>query len=135
QNSGTLYVGTGGGDPRLDSVFKTTDGGTTWRALKSGSVFGLSTPLAIDPQNPNVLYASNYNDIIKTTDGGATWRASSTGLPIACCQIARTLAIDPGNPANVYAALGNGLFRSTDRVQTGAPCTCIPASTSPSFGP
>src|SRR5262249_37674516 len=115
QHYGTLYVGSGLGDPGRDTVFKSTDGGATWRALKSGLVFGLSAPLAIDPVNPNILYSGNYNAILKSTDGGTTWKESTAGLPVGCCLIPNTLTVDASNTANVYAALGTGLFKSTDR--------------------
>jgi hypothetical protein len=40
-----------------DGVFKSTDGGASWRALKSGLSLGLSAPLAIDPQDPQTVYS------------------------------------------------------------------------------
>jgi photosystem II stability/assembly factor-like uncharacterized protein len=118
QDSGTLYAASsyaGNGNAGLNSVFKSTDGGVTWRSLQSGSVFGLAAPLAIDPQNSSIVYSGNYNDIFKSTDGGRTWKSSSAGMPLTCCLIPNTLAIDPINPVNVYAALSIGLFKSTDR--------------------
>lgn len=83
QNSGTLYAATRQADmgPPADAVFKSTDGGASWRELKSGLLFGLSAPLAIDPQNPNIIYSGGYNDIFTSTDGGATWKTTNSGLP------------------------------------------------------
>jgi photosystem II stability/assembly factor-like uncharacterized protein len=86
----------GPGDDR--GIFKTTDGGTTWtkslfRDAKTGAV-----DLAMDPKNPQVLYAGLWevyrtphslssggpgSGLFKTTDGGATWAelTKNEGLP------------------------------------------------------
>ncbi|HYV98191.1 MAG TPA: glycosyl hydrolase [Gemmatimonadaceae bacterium] len=79
-------------------VFKTTDGGTTWRrVLFRDATTGISD-LAVDPNNPNVLYAAFWHafrtpwslnsggaggGIFKSTDGGETWKeiSANTGLP------------------------------------------------------
>src|SRR5579871_2594557 len=77
-------------------VFKTTDGGKTWKkVLYVGDRVG-AVDLVRDPRNPEVLYAATYehlrlawviNDggpgtgIYKTTDGGATWKELTNGLP------------------------------------------------------
>ena len=77
-------------------VFKTTDGGVTWKKVlytneKTGAV-----DLVIDRSHPNTLYAATYecmrrpwrledggaaSGIYKTTDGGATWKKLAGGLP------------------------------------------------------
>lgn len=77
-------------------VFKTTDGGRTWKkVLYVGDRVG-AVDLVRDPRNPDVLYAATYehqrlawviNDggpgtgLYKTTDGGATWKELTNGLP------------------------------------------------------
>lgn len=77
-------------------VFKTTDGGKTWkRVLYVGDTTG-AVDLVRDPRNPDVLYAATYEHqrlawvihdggpgtgIYKTTDGGATWKELTNGLP------------------------------------------------------
>src|SRR6185369_1259060 len=77
-------------------VFKTTDGGKTWKkVLYVGDRVG-AVDLVRDPRNPEVLYAATYehtrlawviNDggpgtgLYKTTDGGATWKELTNGLP------------------------------------------------------
>jgi len=124
----------GGGDRGL---FKTTDGGRTWKAvLEIGANTGV-TDIAFDPRDPDVLYAASYQPrrhvglligggpesaIYKTTDGGRTWKKLSNGLPAV--DIGRiALAVSPQNPDVVYAlvyAAGDesGFFRSADRGQT-----------------
>jgi photosystem II stability/assembly factor-like uncharacterized protein len=77
-------------------VYKTTDGGRTWRqVLKVDDETG-ANDLAIDPANGKILYASTYqrrrsaccmngggpgSGIWKSTDGGETWTRLSSGLP------------------------------------------------------
>ena len=89
RDSSKLYAANGeasaAGDPRHGRVYKSTDGGVSWRVLDAGS-FGLSGPLAVDPEDPRIVYASGYNDIFKSTDGGETWRTPFSGPPgITCC--------------------------------------------------
>ena len=77
-------------------IFKTTDGGKTWKqTLKVDDDTG-ANDLAIDPTNDKILYASTYqrrrtsccmngggpgSGIWKSTDGGETWTRLKTGLP------------------------------------------------------
>ena len=58
----TLYVGTG------DGVFKSTDGGETWFSV--GLDFAGVNGLALDLDNPNILYASTEASVFKTNTGG-----------------------------------------------------------------
>jgi photosystem II stability/assembly factor-like uncharacterized protein len=77
-------------------VFKTTDGGKTWKhVLKVDDDTG-ANDLAMDPSNSQILYASTYqrrrtaccmngggpgSGIWKTTDGGETWTRLKAGIP------------------------------------------------------
>ncbi|MBC7364238.1 MAG: hypothetical protein H5U07_06815 [Candidatus Aminicenantes bacterium] len=77
-------------------VFKTTDGGRSWqKVLYLNDKIGV-IDLAMDPTNPETLYAATYektrlpwhyepggagSGIYKTTDGGRTWKRLSGGLP------------------------------------------------------
>jgi hypothetical protein len=112
-------------------VFKTTDGGATWFAAGDGMANMAVTTLAVDPVNPNVLYAgtgdTNYlvfklgaspgNGIHKSTDGGLTWTqlaATATTEHVADFEFTRKIALNPANPGHLYVATFNGIFRSTD---------------------
>jgi photosystem II stability/assembly factor-like uncharacterized protein len=76
-----VYIGTW-----KDGVFKTTDGGQSWVLKNNGLVSADVRSLAIDPQNPEVLYAGlgEGAGVFKSTDGGDLWGAINTGLNIEC---------------------------------------------------
>jgi photosystem II stability/assembly factor-like uncharacterized protein len=120
-----------GGDRGL---YKTTDGGQTWKPVLQISEHTGVADVVLDPREPDVVYASAYQRrrntglligggpegaIYKSTDGGATFRKLTTGLPtVDLGRIA--LAISPHNPDVLYASItaqGNesGFFRSADR--------------------
>jgi len=121
----TMYVaGAVGG------IFKTTNGGVSWKAIFDDQPVVSIGAVAIAPSDPNVIYAGTgegnpRNDasigdgVYKSIDAGEHW--TNVGLPDSE-KIAR-LAIDPRNPDVVYAcALGRewgpneerGLFKTTD---------------------
>ncbi len=123
-----------GGDRGL---FKTTDGGKTWKnVLKISENTGVND-VEMDPENPNVMYASAYerrrhvwgfidggpeSGIYKSTDEGETWRKVTNGLPSA--DMGKIgMAISPVEHNVVYATIEaaegqGGIFRSTDFGET-----------------
>jgi photosystem II stability/assembly factor-like uncharacterized protein len=123
-----------GGDRGL---YKTTDGGRTWKAVLTVSEHTGATDVVMDPRNPDVLLAATHqrrrhvwtlinggpeSAIYKSTDGGETWRKITRGLPAA--DMGRIgLAISPANPDIVYATIEaandqQGMYRSTDGGET-----------------
>ncbi len=136
RDSNTVYVAAQGplwapgGDRGL---YKTTDGGKTWKPVLQVSENTGVTDIALDPRNPDVVYAATYQrrrhiwtlidggpegSIRKSTDGGATWKKLTNGLPGV--DIGRIgLAVAPSQPDTVYAIVeasgkAGGFFRSTD---------------------
>ncbi|HEY6047208.1 MAG TPA: hypothetical protein VIU65_11435, partial [Pyrinomonadaceae bacterium] len=120
-----------GGDRGL---FKTTDGGKTWKQILKISENTGVTDVAIDPRDSNTLYAAAYqrrrhmwtlvnggpeSALYKSTDGGETWDKLRVGLPTT--EMGRIgIAISPANPDVVYATVEaadrkGGIFRSSDR--------------------
>ena len=119
-----------GGDRGL---YKTTDGGKTWKAALAISENTGVSDVVIDPRNPDVVYATAYQrrrhiwtlidggpegGIHKSTDGGVTWKKLGGGLPRG--DLGRIgLAISQTNPDLIYAVVeaaadAGGFFRSTD---------------------
>jgi photosystem II stability/assembly factor-like uncharacterized protein len=97
-------------------MYKSTDGGNTWKEINSG----LNTPLVnincigVHPINSNIVYIGTWRDgIYKTTNGGESWEPISGGL--VSLDI-RSLAIDLKNPEVVYVGLaeGAGVFKTTN---------------------
>ncbi|WGK64543.1 WD40/YVTN/BNR-like repeat-containing protein [Croceiramulus getboli] len=137
KNSQEVYVGVMGAlwsDSEDRGVYKTTDGGETWeKVLYINPSTGVAD-LAIDPQNPNVLYASMWefrrkawefnsggpnSALYKSTDSGKTWNKIHTGFPSG--TLGRIgFALAPSNPNILYAAIEagkddeKGLYRSDD---------------------
>jgi photosystem II stability/assembly factor-like uncharacterized protein len=115
-------------------IYKTVDGGKTWKASYTVSADTGANDLVIDPNNPDVVYASMWQrrrgvgqmigggpegGIVKTIDGGKTWTKLAKGLPTG--DIGRiALGVDPkAKPTRVYALLNglpgdSGFFRSDD---------------------
>ena len=121
-----------GGDRGL---YKTTDGGQTWKPLLQVTENTGITDIAMDPRNPDVMYAAAYQrrrntsvivaggpdaGIFKTTDGGKNWKKLTDGLPdVDMGRIG--LAISPQKPDVVYALImtnrnskKSGYYRSED---------------------
>ena len=98
-NENTVFVAAqgnvfGAGGDR--GVFKTTDGGGTWKAVLTVDPDTGANDLAMDPSNSRVLYASTYqrrrsqccfngggpgSGLWKSSDGGETWTRLTNGIP------------------------------------------------------
>jgi photosystem II stability/assembly factor-like uncharacterized protein len=118
-------------------VFKTTDGGKTWRKVLYVNNQTGASDLVMEPGNPNVFYAGTWrvirtphslesggegSGLWKSTDGGETWKniTASKGLPKGTWGIVG-VAVAPSNTDRVYAILENangGLYSSADGGQT-----------------
>ena len=138
----TIYVGTGQVSLRYDltpgrGVFKSTDGGKTWKSLGLAATHDIGR-IWVDPHNPDIVMVgalghlfgpNSERGIYRSTDGGKTWTHAlaindETGIV--------DLAGDPTNPNQLYAAAwqtrnypwldyfephagpGSGIYRSTD---------------------
>ncbi len=95
-------------------VFRSTDGGVSWTHLTNGLPSLSATDLALDPGNPQVLYAAigrifghPDNGLYKTTDGGDSWRKlTGGGWPTSTLgRIA--VAVAPSQPQRVYTLITN----------------------------
>ena len=114
-------------------IYRTEDGGKTWSQTLSISENTGGSEMVMDPNNPDVLYASTYqrrrhvgilvaggkeSRIYKSTDNGITWQKLSKGLPSG--DVGRiALAISPIKSNVVYAQLvleerKGGFYRSED---------------------
>lgn len=101
-----------GGTTFRHAVYKTADGGKTWRALHL-----IGQPVAISPTGPPIIYAAaggrgGESRLLRSADGGRSWQPADSGLPSTYLW---ALAFDPAAPGSVYAAMGQrGIFESSD---------------------
>ena len=144
-----VYAGTGeacirGNVSHGDGVYRSTDGGRTWRHVGLRDTRHIAR-VRVHPSDPNVAYvaalghAFGPNDergVFRTTDGGESWeRVLDRGDRAGAAD----LCMDPGNPRVLYAATwetlrqpwsftsggpGSGIFRSTDGGDTWDDLTC-----------
>ena len=140
RNSNTVYVTaigplwSSGGDRGL---YKTTDGGTTWKEILSAGPDAGATDMVIDPHKPDVLYVAMLqrrravgqligggpqSGLYKSTNAGKSWTKLSGGLPTV--ELGRIgLGLSSKKPNTVYALVTaqrgeGGFFRSDDAGST-----------------
>ena len=140
RDSNVVYVAAQGplwGPGGERGVYKTADGGKTWKASLTISENTGATDIVMDPRDPDVLYAAAYqrrrhvytlidggpeSAIYKSVNAGSSWKKVTTGLPKE--DMGRIgLAISPAAPDVVYAVIeaankAGGFFRSSNRGET-----------------
>jgi photosystem II stability/assembly factor-like uncharacterized protein len=138
-NPRVIYAGTGEADIRGDfdtgdGIYRSGDAGKTWSYAGLRETH-MTTALAIDPRDPNVVYASSMGHVFKpnpdrglfkTTDGGKTWtKVLYVDAKTGCVDV----VMDPHHPQTLYAAMwqaqrtawnltsggpGSGLYKTAD---------------------
>jgi photosystem II stability/assembly factor-like uncharacterized protein len=122
-------------------IFRSTDGGVTWKKVLYVDPNTGGSDVKIDPSNPSVVYAAmwesrlgpwedgnsyegTHGGLFKSTDGGESWHKLTKGLPDNLVQI--YVAIAASDPSRLYATLsttkeggyasgaGLGVYRSDD---------------------
>ncbi len=135
-NPDIVYVGAIGspwGEHKERGVYKTTDGGKTWKQILFNNIKTGAADLIMDPSNPNKLIASMWehkrdpwffksggkgSGMYITHDGGENWKqiTEKEGFPKG--ELGRIgVAIAPNNPDVIYAlveAKKNALYKSED---------------------
>jgi len=136
-NSKEIYVAVLGalwGDGDVRGVYKTTDGGESWNKVLYVNQKTGCADLAMDPKEPNTLYASMWefrrtgwsfesggenSALYKSTDAGKTWNKIHNGFPEG--KLGRlAIAVAPSDPNILYTVIEaeknerKGLYRSDD---------------------
>ncbi len=101
-------------------IFRSDDGGKTWKkVLYKGERIG-GSDVVLDPKNPRIVYAALWEDtlgpwedgnqysgtgggLFKSTDGGNTWKQLTKGLPDGLEQI--NVAVADSSPSRLYATV------------------------------
>jgi photosystem II stability/assembly factor-like uncharacterized protein len=136
RNANIIYIAAAGG-----GVWKTLDGGTTWKSLTDKQPIQFMGAIALAPSNPSVIYAGTGEanlgpsklaiardniyygfGVLKSTDSGATW--SLLGKNEFYRRTISKIVVDPKDPNTVYVAVGavatnglpgnTGIWKSTD---------------------
>ena len=120
-------------DSNKRGVYKSTDGGKSWRQVLFSNERSGAVDISIDKNNPRIIFASTWNirrtpyslesggegsGLWKSTDGGDTWKniSDNEGLPSGIWGISG-VSVSPVNSKKVFALIENkegGLFRSDD---------------------
>jgi hypothetical protein len=131
-NTAIVYAGAGDNNNHPyfgQGVLKSTDGGVTWAKISGATLTGPGTirQVAVDPADPTLVYAVQFNTkntttngtvasgFWRSTDGGVTWTRTFSGL-------FRNMAIRPGTPQTLYLGVNRndtnggaaGVYRSTN---------------------
>ncbi|UOY08670.1 glycosyl hydrolase [Muricauda sp. SCSIO 64092] len=118
-NPDVVYVAAQGalfGPNKERGIYKSTDGGKTWRNVLFVNELTGCSELSMDAHVPEVLYATLWHHqrkpnmvisggegsgVYKSVDGGETWKKIEKGLPKEKGKMA--IAVSPANPNKVYA--------------------------------
>lgn len=120
RNGSVVYVAFAS---RTSPVYKTTDGGRTWTALRtglplplpqlatvSGSAATGTVSLTMLFNTPDTLYLQWNNQLYKTTDGGVSWRAVGS---TQTCGALRRIEINQASPSRMYCSAAAGITIAT----------------------
>ena len=124
----------------MRGVYKSVDGGATWKRVLYINDTAMAGDLVMDPNNPRILYAATWNmkrngyrmdsggpdsKLWKSTDGGETWEnlSDKPGMPKGTNGIIG-VTVSPVNSNRVWAIIENteapGVYRSDDAGKTWA---------------
>ena len=122
-------------------IYRSTDGGRTFERVLSKDDNTGGVDIAMDPVDPNVVYASLWearqgpwengawtgpgSGLFKSTDGGSTWRALTQGLPTFADGLGRIgVTVAPALRTRLFAVVDAGaragIYRSDDAGETWA---------------
>ncbi len=149
KNPDVVYVAAQGalyGPSPERGVFKSTDGGATWKNVLFVDDKTGAAELSMDATNPRIMYAAMWehgrlpwkvisggpgSGLYKSTDGGETWQKMTEGLPEEMGKMA--IAVSRSNPDKVYALIesdstkdARGLYVSTNAGKSWSQVTSEP---------
>jgi photosystem II stability/assembly factor-like uncharacterized protein len=96
----------------LNGVFRTKDGGDSWERLSPANSSDIKNieSIAVDPKDPNTVYAGTWHLAWKTSDGGANWQHINKGM-IDDSDVFSVI-VDHDNPSVVFASACSGIYKS-----------------------
>ena len=105
-NSHILFAGT------LRGVFRSDDSGATWTQISppgSHEIHEIES-LAVDPNDPDVVYAGTWHLPWKTSNGGQSWQNIKRGLIVDSDVF--SIIVDPHHTRTVYLSACSGIYKS-----------------------
>ncbi|MFM2207257.1 MAG: hypothetical protein RL213_1232 [Bacteroidota bacterium] len=125
-NNSVIYVGAACG-----GIWKSVDGGLNWMPVSDRLAAISIADIAINPRNPDSVYAATGDGygyevsggfwggtysagVMLSPDGGATWQQCGLSFAQTNSEIIQRLVIKPDQPEVLLASTRNGLFRSGD---------------------
>src|SRR6266849_8129727 len=96
----------------LDGVFRSTDGGDSWERMSPANHADIKNieSIAVDPKDPNTVYAGTWHLAWKTADGGSSWQQIKKGM-IDDSDVFSVI-VDHSNPSVVFASACSGIYKS-----------------------
>ncbi len=102
----------------LDGVFRSQDAGATWEkmtpdnpeVLENNASLKNFVSVAIDPVNPDIVYAGTRHLAWKTSNGGKNWHNIKDGMLDDSDVF--SIIVDPKTPSRVYASACSGIYKS-----------------------
>lgn len=115
----TMYAGFADASGQPGGVYRTDDGGVSWKSAVNGLTKTSVSEIAIDPRTGVVYAAIHSSGVFRTIDKGETWVAASGGLNGMAVYV-RSVAIDLSVPGGVVAGTAAGVYMSKDGGETWA---------------
>ncbi|MCX6357192.1 MAG: YCF48-related protein [Candidatus Aureabacteria bacterium] len=106
-NSPRIFAGA------ADGLYMCRDGGKTWTKVNGASGGQVRTALdcAIDPSNPDMVYAATLDSaLLKSTDGGKSWKE----MGVADEKTITSVAVSPLDSNIIYAGTATGMYKTKD---------------------
>ena len=104
----TLVIGA------IDGVFRSRDGGATWERISPENHAEIKNieSVAIDPVNPDIIYAGTFHLPWKTEDGGKSWHSIQEGMLLDSDVF--SIIVDPKTPSTVFVSACSGIYKSVN---------------------
>ncbi len=97
------------------SLWKTTDGGSTWTKVLPRTAAGSFKSIAFAPSNPSIVFASTADELYKSTDGGDTWQDISSQINLGPIAInLKYIRVAPWDPNLIFIANAEKVIYSSD---------------------
>lgn len=109
-NANILYVG--GVDSAWKAlIYRSANGGAQWTSI-TGGIQSQLYAMAVDPQDPNIVYIVTYSETMRSSNGGASWTKCT--FPTSAWGF-RAVAVNKNNPNQVFVGTSRGVYYSQDR--------------------